>query len=241
MLILDPDPVSQIICLKLPNSVVNTSVRRHCEGLEFPSAHPIKFFCVVPGGNGKTKYRLMQYKKQSPGSERISSSPSPEKDLLPEEKMLKAYQAHISNVSNQLLDTILEQDPKFFEELVVKLLAKLGYGYGNDAGKIVGKSHDGGETNKKEALTNDYTQIGKRCGPESSENRAAAGTRAYRFPGPRKTEKINKKNISIWPSLCYNNKKETTCGFIHNERALPAAGTAAASVRSRSGGRQKSP
>lgn len=39
---------------------------------------------------------------------------------------------------------ILNNDPSFFEHLVVKLLLALGYGYGTDAGQVVGKSHDGG-------------------------------------------------------------------------------------------------
>lgn len=128
----------------IPNSVVNQQLRRHCEGLEFPSAHPVKYFCIVTGGSGKTKYRLLEYNKQTLESDYKTTVQTSQKDLLPEEKMLKSFQEHVSNVSSQLLDTILEQDPKFFEELVVKLLVRLGYGYGADAGIVVGKSHDGG-------------------------------------------------------------------------------------------------
>ena len=120
----------------IPNSVVNQQLRRHCEGLEFPSAHPVKYFCIVTGGSGKTKYRLLEYNKQTLESDYKTTVQTSQKDLLPEEKMLKSFQEHVSNVSSQLLDTILEQDPKFFEELVVKLLVRLGYGYGGIDGII---------------------------------------------------------------------------------------------------------
>lgn len=34
--------------------------------------------------------------------------------------------------------------PKFFESLVVHLLLEMGYGVNDQAGKVIGKSHDGG-------------------------------------------------------------------------------------------------
>ena len=38
----------------------------------------------------------------------------------------------------------MENDQAFFEQLVVNLLIKMGYGYDKSAGRVVGRSHDGG-------------------------------------------------------------------------------------------------
>lgn len=128
-----------------PNAIVGHSLRKHCQGLDFPSAHPIKHFYIVSGKRGTAVYSLIDQSKREddctePKKPPISSS----SDLLPEEKMQKYHNEHKQSVKDQLLDLILNNDPGFFEHLVVKLLLALGYGYGTDAGKVVGKSHDGG-------------------------------------------------------------------------------------------------
>lgn len=128
-----------------PNSIVGHGLRRHCQGLDFPSAHPIKYFYIVSGKRGTAVYALLEQKSitsvdSTPHKPPISSA----SDLLPEEKMQKYYNEHKESIKNQLLDMILHNDPSFFENLVVKLILALGYGYGTDAGKVVGKSHDGG-------------------------------------------------------------------------------------------------
>lgn len=128
-----------------PNAIVGHSLRKHCQGLDFPSAHPIKHFYIVSGKRGTAVYSLIDQSKHEddctePKKPPISSS----SDLLPEEKMQKYHNEHKQSVKDQLLDLILNNDPGFFEHLVVKLLLALGYGYGTDAGKVVGKSHDGG-------------------------------------------------------------------------------------------------
>lgn len=38
----------------------------------------------------------------------------------------------------------MAKEPGFFEQLVVNLLLKMGYGYDESSGIVVGKSHDGG-------------------------------------------------------------------------------------------------
>ena len=128
-----------------PNAIVGHSLRKHCQGLEFPSAHPIKHFYIVSGKRGTAVYCLLDQSNQA--SEEIDAKKPPvssSSDLLPEEKMQKYHNEHKQSVKDQLLDLILNNDPSFFEKLVVKLLLALGYGYGTDAGKVVGKSHDGG-------------------------------------------------------------------------------------------------
>lgn len=128
-----------------PNSIVRHSLRRHCQGLDFPSAHPVKHFYIVSGKRGTAVYSLIN--STHPAAASFSPSmplASSTSDLLPEEKIQKYYNEHKESVKGQLLDMILNNDPSFFEHLVGKLLLSLGYGYGTDAGQVVGKSHDGG-------------------------------------------------------------------------------------------------
>ncbi len=128
-----------------PNAIVRHCLRRHCQGLDFASAHPVKHFYIMSGKRGSAVYDLMSrlssvetlYKRRKP-------STSSSLDLLPEEKMQLFYEEHRRSIKEQLLDIILNNDPSFFEHLVVKLLLALGYGYGTEAGAVVGKSHDGG-------------------------------------------------------------------------------------------------
>lgn len=128
-----------------PNSIVRHSLRRHCQGLEFATAHPVKHFYIVSGQRGAAVYGLLtqtQVSQIKPEQHRLPISSH--SDLLPEEKMQKYYNEHKQSIKNQLLEMILNNDPSFFEHLVVKLLLALGYGYGTEAGKVVGRSHDGG-------------------------------------------------------------------------------------------------
>lgn len=128
-----------------PNSIVRHSLRKHCQGLSFPSAHPVKHFYIASGSRGSAVYNLLNQIETESLHQKTPKTPvSPAADLLPEEKLQKYHNEHKQNVKDQLLDMILNNDPSFFEHLVVKLLLTLGYGYGTDAGKVVGKSHDGG-------------------------------------------------------------------------------------------------
>ncbi len=54
------------------------------------------------------------------------------------------HKQHLKETQKQLIEAILNNPPAFFEELVVSLLLKLGYGYNQDSGMVVGKPHDGG-------------------------------------------------------------------------------------------------
>lgn len=69
-----------------------------------------------------------------------------ESDLItPEESIEAAYQRVRSNLAIELLTTIKNCSPDFFERLVVDLLVKMGYGgTRQDAGRAVGRSGDGG-------------------------------------------------------------------------------------------------
>lgn len=65
--------------------------------------------------------------------------------LSPEETLERAYIIIRSELVTEVLANIKQCNPQFFEELVVKLLLKMGYGGSREeAGRAVGRSGDGG-------------------------------------------------------------------------------------------------
>ncbi|MBS0291105.1 MAG: restriction endonuclease [Proteobacteria bacterium] len=65
--------------------------------------------------------------------------------LTPEEAMEQAHLNLRSGLARELLETILQCSPAFFELLIVKLMIKMGYGGSREeAGRAVGRSGDGG-------------------------------------------------------------------------------------------------
>jgi restriction system protein len=63
----------------------------------------------------------------------------------PEESMESSFQVLHEALANELLETIKNGTPAAFERIVVDLLVAMGYGGSvEDAGKVVGKSGDGG-------------------------------------------------------------------------------------------------
>lgn len=66
-------------------------------------------------------------------------------DTTPEESIEAAYQGLREQLAQELLTRILACSPAFFEQLVVELLVKMGYGGSRrDAGERIGQSGDGG-------------------------------------------------------------------------------------------------
>jgi restriction system protein len=68
-----------------------------------------------------------------------------EKELSPEESLEASYSRIRDDLVKELLDNILRSSPSFFENLVVELLVKMGYGGSRvDAARAVGKIGDEG-------------------------------------------------------------------------------------------------
>jgi restriction system protein len=66
-------------------------------------------------------------------------------DTTPEESIEIAYQGLRDQLGQELLSRVLSCPPSFFEQLVVELLVKMGYGGSRrDAGERIGQSGDGG-------------------------------------------------------------------------------------------------
>ena len=131
---------------KKPDQVVNSEIRCHCDGINFPSASPVKYFKVVGQKDGNNLYGIFDENS----TEESSSAPtkkvkvSSEDDLLPEEKIDLTYLFYKSSLKRKILDNIINCHPSFFEQLVVNLLLEMGYGSDELSGKVLGKSHDGG-------------------------------------------------------------------------------------------------
>ncbi|MGF2253482.1 restriction endonuclease [Yersinia ruckeri] len=128
---------------KDPLAVVRGEIRKHCYGVDFPSASPRKIFVEVKTSEqSKPLYDLWQGQLSNIGSLKIQKT---EKDQLPEEIIHEKYLEHINSIKNQLLDAINSSDPVFFERLVVTLLLKMGYGWHeSEAGKVIGGAGDEG-------------------------------------------------------------------------------------------------
>ncbi|MDC0612651.1 restriction endonuclease [Vibrio sp.] len=130
---------------KTPEYIVNSKLRKHCYGLDFPSASPVKHF-IIDSKNGKiTKYYLFDASVSTNQPKTVPNINQQSNDRLPEEKLHEAYLEHRSSVKSLLLECILSSDPAFFERLVVDLL--LSMGYGGDfpgAGLVTGAPGDGG-------------------------------------------------------------------------------------------------
>ena len=63
----------------------------------------------------------------------------------PEERLEDAFQTIRSKLAAELLDKVKASTPRFFEQLVVELLLKMGYGRSrSDAGRAIGASGDEG-------------------------------------------------------------------------------------------------
>ena len=84
-------------------------------------------------------------KDKSESESEIVASFEQESTLTPEDALASAYNKLSSALESEILISVKEASPSFFERVVVDLLVKMGYG-GNrqDAGRALGKSGDGG-------------------------------------------------------------------------------------------------
>ena len=121
-----------------PKGVVRGQLRRHCLGLKFPTASPVKYFRLC----GEDKYAL-----ESEDGVRTDPGVSAPKRAgeIPEEVIEDAHKEHLDGLRQKLKEKILENHFAFFERLVIELLIKMGYG-GSDPslGIHTGGPGDGG-------------------------------------------------------------------------------------------------
>jgi restriction system protein len=112
------------------------------EGLDFLATKPSAITIAVLGQFEKFKAFRTASKsnKEQPVTARVS-----EVVETPEELLEKSFQSIQDELSSSLLDQVKSCSPSFFENLVVELLLKMGYGRNRvEAGKAIGRSGDEG-------------------------------------------------------------------------------------------------
>ncbi|EAZ92336.1 restriction endonuclease [Crocosphaera chwakensis] len=78
-------------------------------------------------------------------SDSNQSSDIREENKTPEEQLERIYLAIKEDIKKELLETIKQYSPNFFEKLVIDLLISMGYGGSRkEAGEAVGQVNDGG-------------------------------------------------------------------------------------------------
>lgn len=112
------------------------------EGINLLSEHPATINNEVLSRYEQFLEFMKQSAKKGNNTEhKTTSETTPSySEQTPEELLDTTYKQLQSNLSEQLLQKVLQQSPQFFEKLVVDLLVKMGYG----AGKITGRTGDGG-------------------------------------------------------------------------------------------------
>ena len=122
---------------KNPVGVVNGEIRRHCVGLDFPTAYPVKHFAIA-GKDGKKLKFVVNKNSNSNNIHQSKKVIEDNTESLPEEKIANAMNEHLQQIKQQLLDNVMLNHPDFFEQLVVELLLKMGYGYDKNSGIVTG-------------------------------------------------------------------------------------------------------
>lgn len=107
-----------------------------------PNRIDIKFLEQFPEFAGfREASKATTENKLDTGSQEVT----PQLTVTPEEAIESAYQGLRDQLAQELLTVILGCSPTFFEQLVVDLLVKMGYGGSRkDAGERIGQSGDGG-------------------------------------------------------------------------------------------------
>lgn len=127
---------------KDPKAAVQAKLRTHCQGLEFPTASPIKYFKISKRINKSNYYILID--KNVENHVECKEIEDTEEDMIPEEKIKSSYEKYLEDLRSNIIDKVRECHPSFFERMVVDLLIKMGYGHDDKSGQVIGKSHDGG-------------------------------------------------------------------------------------------------
>lgn len=113
-----------------PYHVVLTQLRRHCVGLDFPTAKYEKYFILLPDGT----YSLNKKSKKSQKSNDQS------KPVTTVNQLKKIYENYLAEFKIEILEQLKSIDPAEFENFSKKLLEV----YGFIEMKITKKSRDGG-------------------------------------------------------------------------------------------------
>jgi restriction system protein len=118
------------------------------KGLEIIKSTPeridLKFLKEIPEYKQWTETYIKDW-QETHSSDRKDSVEDLETEKTPEELLDYSYSQLKEELAIELIEKIKECSPGFFERLVIDLLIKMGYGGSRkEAGKVIGKSGDGG-------------------------------------------------------------------------------------------------
>ena len=105
-----------------------------------PSAINVKFLEQFE------EFKSFQQRRRQPSSlVGVTPSTNGNQENTPEETLQDAYLVLRKNLADELLKAVMESPPSFFEQLVVDLLLRMGYGGSRqEAGEAIGRSGDEG-------------------------------------------------------------------------------------------------
>lgn len=113
------------------------------EGLSFLSTNPSKINITVL--DQFEKFKAFRESSKSSKVVQAAAAPAAEAAETPEELLEQSFQSIQEELAGSLLEQVKSCSPSFFENLVVELLLKMGYGRNRvEAGKAIGKSGDEG-------------------------------------------------------------------------------------------------
>ena len=113
------------------------------EGLAFLAKSPAKITIAVL--EQFDKFRIFRESSKSSKDEKVIVAAAQDSSETPEELLEQSFQRIQEELAGSLLEQVKSCSPLFFENLVVELLLKMGYGRNRvEAGKAIGKSGDEG-------------------------------------------------------------------------------------------------
>jgi restriction system protein len=124
-----------------PGQVVRSQIRRHCEGLDFPSAAPTKHFRLV----GESRYEPLNKIIQQPRKHRITTSIERQVSVkqphaLSLLELQSLHSKYVSELKRKILGDLKRMSPAGFELFAKRLLDVYGF---HDT-KVTKVSGDGG-------------------------------------------------------------------------------------------------
>ena len=113
-------------------------------GLDLLTSNPSR----VDNSTLETYPAFIEFKnrrREASDEQQMESTSEASWNQTPEDALASAYKKLRADIESELLDTLKQASPSFFERVVIDLLVQMGYG-GNrhDAARAVGKSRDGG-------------------------------------------------------------------------------------------------
>lgn len=110
-----------------PAAIVRSQIRRHCEGLDFPSASADKHFALVGDSRyvplAKVKRIAKISKNERP--KKAKSSTIPKKSLIEQLQIL--HREHVSELEARVLRELKRLSPAAFEQFAKRLLDVYGF------------------------------------------------------------------------------------------------------------------